>query len=90
MASKADLKKAYVAGQALRMTPNTDLPEEAVAEPVAACPFAEGTEERVQWLQGYADAHEQENTSAASIRKALSSELELQDGNKRKKVSGDA
>jgi hypothetical protein len=73
------LDAARAAGRALRETPNADLPEEAVADPAAACPFPVGDEQRAAWLEGYLEADEQATTSSSSIRKALEDHVDTKD-----------
>lgn len=55
--TKLEASKARKAGAALREAAPGSLPPEA-ADPVVACPFPEGDPQRVEWLEGYKEAHE--------------------------------
>lgn len=58
MANKEDRQLAYDAGRAALSEP----PER---RSIDACPFSEGTDERGEWLRGFADAlDEQPDVSA--------------------------
>lgn len=77
MATKAEKQQAYDAGRSLRRVSNDSLPQEAVSDPVAACPFPEGDEQRAEWLQGFKDAIDEENTVQADHSKVISDALKV-------------
>ena len=63
MANQNEKKLAYEAGRAAITEPSSRLSPEA-------CPFPEGSDERVEWLQGLSDAMD-EQPNPADIKKAL-------------------
>jgi ribosome modulation factor len=63
MATQREKDLAYEAGQAALSEP----PERRTVE---ACPFAEGTEERAEWLAGFDDALEDQSDLRKKIKAA--------------------
>lgn len=63
MATKRETQLAYEAGQ-------NALTEPAERRTVDACPFVEGTDERVAWLSGFADAIQGQDDLLKELNKA--------------------
>lgn len=64
MANKTEKQLAYDAGRAVLTEP----PERRNAD---ACPFPLGSEEREAWLDGFADALDEDTLDPAALRKQI-------------------
>jgi hypothetical protein len=79
VATKKEVRTAYDAGREFGRTHPDDMPSEAVDDPVGACPFPVGDEQRTGWLEGLQDALEASQKVHATHRKLLTDAIKVED-----------